>query len=118
MDELAKIFPIQSCAFTQLYNSVFTIHPSFLHKSKKYTLRNHYSIAVTNTQRVNCEILRSLIRQRLCLITFLGMLHFLRSVLFQFIQNLMSIFLEHLAHNIHTAVKCRIIFRFFIIFLQ
>ena len=94
------------------------VTPSFLHKSKKYTLRNHYSIAVTNTQRVNCEILRSLIRQRLCLITFLGMLHFLRSVLFQFIQNLMSIFLEHLAHNIHTAVKCRIIFRFFIIFLQ
>ena len=35
MDELAKIFPVQSCAFTQLYNSVFTIHPSFLHKSKK-----------------------------------------------------------------------------------
>ena len=35
MDELAKIFPIQSCAFPQLYNSVFTIHPSFLHKSKK-----------------------------------------------------------------------------------
>ena len=64
------------------------------------------------------QILRSLIRQKLRLITFLGMLHFLRSVLFQFIQNLMSIFLKHLAHNIHTAVKCRIIFRFLIIFLQ
>ena len=74
MDELAKIFPVQSCAFTQLNNSVFTIHPSFLHKSKKYTLRNHYSIAVTNTQRVNYEILRSLVRQRLRLITFLEML--------------------------------------------
>ena len=81
-------------------------------------LRTYYSIAATSTQRVNCKFLRSLIRQRLRLITFLGMLHFLRCVLFQFIQNLMSIFLEHLAHNIHTAVKCRIIFRFLIIFLQ
>ena len=34
MDELAKIFPVQSCAFTQLNNSVFTIHSSFLQKSK------------------------------------------------------------------------------------
>ena len=78
MDELAKIFPVQSCAFPQLDNSVLTIHLSFLHKKQKYTLRNHYSIAAVNTQRVNCKFLRSLIRQRLCLITFLGMLHFLR----------------------------------------
>lgn len=68
MDELAKIFPIQSCAFTQLYNSVFTIHPSFLHKSKKYTLRNHYSIAIANTQRVNCKFYAALsVRSCACL---------------------------------------------------
>ena len=118
MDELAKIFPVQSCTFPQLDNSVLTIHLSFLHKKQKYTLRNHYSIATANTQRVNCKFLRSLIRQRLRLITFLGMLHFLRCILLQFIQNLMSIFLEHLAHNIHTADKYRIIFCILIIFLQ
>ena len=31
---LAKIFPIQSCAFTQLYNSVFTIHLPISLKTK------------------------------------------------------------------------------------
>ena len=31
MDELAKIFPVQSCTFPQLDNSVLTIHLSFLH---------------------------------------------------------------------------------------
>ena len=96
MDELAKIFPVQSCAFPQLDNSVLTIHLSFLHKKQKYTLRNHYSIAAVNTQRVNCKFLRSLIRQRLCLITFLGMLHFLRGILFQFIQNLIKQYHEQL----------------------
>ena len=117
MDTFAEVLPVHACAFPQLYNSVFTIHLIFSIK-QKYTLRTYYSIATLSTQRVNCKFLRSLFIQRLRLFIIVGTLRFFQSIRFFIFQDLMTILLNQPGHYIHTAVKCRIIFCFLIIFSQ